>query len=57
MKITIPVTAPKQWDAEHPNLYTLRTTLTVDGETVQVNEERIGFREIHVQRSGRNGQQ
>ena len=52
-KITIPVEAPKQWDAEHPNLYTLRTTLTVDGEMVQVNEERIGFREIHY--GGRDG--
>ena len=45
-KIGIPVTAPKQWDAEHPNLYTLRTTLTVGGETKQVNEEKFGFREI-----------
>lgn len=46
-KLTLPVTAPKQWDAEHPNLYTLRTTLMVDGEAVQVNEEKVGFREIH----------
>ena len=52
-KISIPVTEPKQWDAEHPNLYTLRTTLLVDGEEVQVNEERIGFREIHY--GGRDG--
>ena len=47
VKITIPVETPKQWDAEHPNLYTLRTTLLVDGKEAQVNEERIGFREIH----------
>lgn len=46
VKVTIPVEAPKQWDAEHPNLYTLRTTLVVDGQETQVNEERIGFREI-----------
>ncbi|MBC8547562.1 FIVAR domain-containing protein [Clostridiaceae bacterium NSJ-31] len=52
-KVTIPVAAPKQWDAEHPNLYTLRTTLLVDGEEVQVNEERFGFREIHY--GGRDG--
>ena len=47
VKIAIPVETPKQWDAEHPNLYTLRTTLLVDGKEAQVNEERIGFREIH----------
>ena len=46
-KLTIPVSRPKKWDAEHPNLYTLRSTLIVDGETVQVNEEKIGFREIY----------
>lgn len=53
VKMTIPVTAPNKWDAEHPNLYTLRTTLMVEGETVQVNEEKIGFREIHY--GGRDG--
>lgn len=46
-KLVLPVSKPKQWDAEHPNLYTLRTTLFVDDEKVQVNEERVGFREIH----------
>ena len=45
-KLTMAVTDPEKWDAEHPNLYTLRTTLEVDGKTVQVNEEKIGFREI-----------
>lgn len=53
MKVKIPVEAPKKWDAEHPNLYTLRTTLTVDEEVVQVNEEKVGFREIHY--GGRDG--
>lgn len=52
-KITIPVESPKKWDAEHPNLYTLRTTLSVDGKAVQMNEENIGFREIHY--GGREG--
>ena len=52
-KLTIPVSEPKKWDAEHPNLYTLRSTLSVEGETVQVNEEKIGFREIHY--GGREG--
>lgn len=53
LKLTLPVEQPKQWDAEHPNLYTLRTTLSVNGKTVQVNEEKIGFREIHY--GGREG--
>lgn len=52
-KITIPVTKPAKWDAEHPNLYTLRSTLTVGGKTIQVNQEKIGFREIHY--GGREG--
>lgn len=52
-KISIPVEAPKKWDAEHPNLYTLRTILLVNGEEIQVNEEKIGFREIHY--GGRDG--
>ena len=45
-KITIPVTAPLQWDAEHPNLYTLKTALSVSGKTLQTNSQKIGFREI-----------
>lgn len=52
-QLKIPVEAPKKWDAEHPNLYTLRSSLTVNGKTVQVNEENIGFREIHY--GGREG--
>lgn len=45
-KLVLPVENPKQWNAEHPNLYTLRTTLKVDGKEIQVNEEKVGFREI-----------
>lgn len=52
-RLSLPVEAPKQWDAEHPNLYTLRSTLFVEGEVVQVNQEQIGFREI--QYSGKDG--
>lgn len=53
LKLTLPVEQPKQWDAEHPNLYTLRTTLYINDKRVQVNEEKIGFREIHY--GGREG--
>ena len=45
-KITIPVAAPLQWDAEHPNLYTLKTSLSVKGAILQTNSQKIGFREI-----------
>ncbi|WP_343253364.1 glycoside hydrolase family 2 TIM barrel-domain containing protein [Ligaoa zhengdingensis] len=45
-KITIPVAAPKLWDAEHPNLYTLTATLEVDGQEIQTNSQKVGFREI-----------
>lgn len=46
-KLTLPVAKPRQWDAEHPNLYTLRTTLFTGDEKIQVNEEKVGFREIY----------
>lgn len=52
-KILLPVKAPRLWDAEHPNLYTLRATLLIGGRTVQINEERIGFRALTF--GGRNG--
>lgn len=53
LKLSLPVSSPKKWDAEHPNLYTLRTTLLVNGEEIQVNEEKVGFSEIHY--SGKDG--
>ncbi|WP_169089299.1 glycoside hydrolase family 2 TIM barrel-domain containing protein [Paenibacillus sp. PL91] len=46
--ISIPVTAPLKWDAEHPNLYTLTGTFVVDGKTTQTIVQKIGFREIQV---------
>lgn len=52
-KVVIPIKKPDQWDAEHPNLYTLKTSLLVDGKLQQVNTEKIGFREIHY--GGRDG--
>lgn len=51
--LALPVKAPRLWDAEHPNLYTLRCTLLVGGKVTQVNEERIGFRTLTF--GGRNG--
>ncbi|WP_343277355.1 discoidin domain-containing protein [Ligaoa zhengdingensis] len=48
-QVSIPVSDPLKWDAEHPNLYELKTTLKVDGEVMQVNTQKIGFREITYQ--------
>ena len=47
--VEIPVTAPQKWDAEHPNLYTLKATLTVGGSQVEGLERRFGFRKVEIQ--------
>jgi len=47
-EITVPVTDPEKWDAEHPNLYTAVTTLLENGEALYKVSERIGFREVRV---------
>ncbi|MDD4849301.1 MAG: glycoside hydrolase family 2 TIM barrel-domain containing protein [Gemmiger sp.] len=45
-RVDIPLAAPLLWDAEHPNLYTLRLRL-LDGETVQEEvTQPFGIREI-----------
>lgn len=47
-ELIIPVKNPKKWDAEHPNLYTVVTTLIDEGvETLKI-PEKIGFREVEV---------
>ena len=45
--IAIPVTAPRLWSAEHPNLYALVLTL-IDGQGAEVEtlSTQLGFREI-----------
>jgi hypothetical protein len=47
-QMDVPVPAPRKWDAEHPNLYTLQATLIVDGVAVETLERRFGFRKIEV---------
>jgi beta-galactosidase len=46
-QIAIPVVAPRQWDTEHPNLYTLRTELK-SGQATEVITQRFGFRQVEV---------
>ena len=45
---SIPVAAPKKWDSEHPNLYSLKTQLLVGGKMAQEITQRVGFRQIEV---------
>ena len=42
----IMVSAPKHWDAEHPNLYTLEVSLFVDKKETETVQRKIGFRSI-----------
>lgn len=47
-RISIPVNTPKKWDAEHPNLYTVVTTLIQEGKEILKTSEKIGFREVEI---------
>lgn len=40
------------WSPTHPNLYLLRTELTVDDTPVDVREDRIGFRQVDFRADG-----
>jgi hypothetical protein len=42
----ITVISPKKWNSEQPHLYTLITTLKLNGKVLQVNQQKIGFRQI-----------
>ena len=45
---TIPGLNPEKWDAEHPNLYTVVTTLFENGVETIKTARKIGFREVVV---------
>ena len=40
------------WSPEHPNLYLLRTELSIGDEVVDVREDRIGFRQVEFRADG-----
>lgn len=40
------------WSLEHPNLYLLRTELSIGDEVVDVREDRIGFRQVDFRADG-----
>lgn len=46
--IRMPVDKPHKWDAEHPYLYTLHTTLMENGRSTLSHTKKIGFREVVV---------
>lgn len=46
--IALDVKNPLTWDAEHPNLYTLRLSFDIPGQGETVIEKNIGFRNIKV---------
>ena len=48
-QFSIPVINPEKWDAEHPNLYTLVTSLLEDGKEILKTREKIGFREVVIE--------
>jgi hypothetical protein len=46
--IRIKVNDPHKWDAEHPYLYTLQTTLYEEGQASIISHDKVGFREVKV---------
>ncbi|MCX6327227.1 MAG: DUF4982 domain-containing protein [Bacteroidia bacterium] len=45
-KQTLFITSPKRWSLDQPNLYTIKTTVTLDGKVIDQNEQQIGLRDI-----------
>ena len=43
---SVPVEAPVKWDAEHPNLYSLKITIEGNGQNKASYSKQIGFRDI-----------
>jgi len=51
--MSVPVTAPRLWSAEAPNLYDLTVTLTgADGKVIDERKSKVGFREVSIRKDG-----
>lgn len=51
--IEIPVTSPRLWSAEEPNLYDLVLTLKDNkGNTIDVRGSKVGFKEVSIRKDG-----
>lgn len=48
-EFNIPVKNPKKWDAEHPNLYKVVTSLLENGNEILKIPVNIGFREVEIE--------
>lgn len=48
VSLSAPVSAPKLWSAEKPNLYYVILQLSVGGKIVERVEQRFGFRQIEI---------
>jgi beta-galactosidase len=48
VNFAIGVPSPRKWDAEHPHLYLMSIELCAKGQTIQLLEQRIGFRQTEV---------
>ena len=46
--ISLSISTPIKWDAEHPNLYTLKATLLQEGKPTQQLVRKVGFREVKI---------
>jgi beta-galactosidase len=46
--IDVGIKAPRHWEAEHPNLYTLRVALTGPAGPIEEIERKVGFRDVRV---------
>lgn len=44
----LPVVNPLKWDAEHPNLYMLTTTIWQDGKEISSFSKKVGFRDVKI---------
>ena len=54
--LSAPVTAPKLWSAEKPNLYYVFYRLSDGNQTVERVQDRIGFRKVELKNGVLHGQ-
>lgn len=48
INFSLPVASPRQWEAEHPNLYTLQIVLNMGKRTIDRLAQRVGFRQTDI---------
>ncbi|OJJ46028.1 hypothetical protein ASPZODRAFT_67276 [Penicilliopsis zonata CBS 506.65] len=49
-EVTLPVSNPRKWTAETPNLYNLTISLSVDNRVLQTIKHRFGFRQVEIKK-------